>query len=42
MNKISEIKAEIQNAGPADFDALYEKYKEDPRSGVAKLLEQQR
>lgn len=40
MNKISEIKAEIQNAGPADFDALYEKYKEDPRSGVAKLLEQ--
>lgn len=42
MNKISEIKAEIQSAGPADFDALYEKYKEDPRSGVAKLLEQLR
>lgn len=39
MNTISEIKAEIQQAGPEEYSFLFEKYKEDPRQGVKKILE---
>ena len=40
MQKIGEIKSEIQAAEPGEYAALFEKYKEDTRSGVRKLLEQ--
>ena len=42
MKKIGEIKEEFQTAGPESYGAFYEKYKEDARSGVVKLLEQLR
>ena len=38
--KIGEIKCEIQAAEPGEYATLLEKYKEDTRSGVRKLLEQ--
>ena len=38
MQKISEIKEEIQKAQPEKFTDIYKKYAEDTRSGVAKLL----
>ena len=34
MQKIGEIKSEIQAAEPGEYAALFEKYKEDTRSGV--------
>ena len=40
MQKIGEIKCEIQAAEPGEYATLFEKYKEDTRSGVRKLLEQ--
>lgn len=40
MQKIGEIKSEIQAAEPEEYAALFEKYKEDTRSGVRKLLNQ--
>lgn len=40
MKKIGEIKEEFQTAGPESYGSFYEKYKEDTRSGVVKLLEQ--
>ena len=40
MQKIGEIKSEIQAAEPGEYATLFEKYKEDTRSGVRKLLEQ--
>ena len=40
MQKIGEIKCEIQAAEPGEYATLFEKYKEDTRSGVKKLLEQ--
>ena len=38
MQKISEIKEEIQKAQPEEYNDIYKKYAEDTRSGVAKLL----
>lgn len=40
MQKIGEIKSEMQAAEPEEYAALFDKYKEDTRSGVRKLLEQ--
>ena len=40
MQKIGEIKSQIQPAEPGEYPTLFEKYKEDTRSGVRKLLEQ--
>ena len=40
MQKIGEIKEEILKAQPEDYASLIEKYKEDSRSGVQKLVEQ--
>ena len=40
MQKIGEIKEEILKAQPEDYVSLIEKYKEDSRSGVQKLVEQ--
>ena len=40
MQKIGEIKCEIQAAEPGEYATLFEKFKEDTRSGVRKLLEQ--
>ena len=40
MQKIGEIKCEIQAAEPGEYATLFEKYKEDTRSGARKLLEQ--
>ena len=40
MQKIGEIKCEIQAAEPGEYATLFEKYKEDTRSGVRKILEQ--
>lgn len=42
MKTIGEIKAEFAKVRMEDYPALYEKYKDDKRSGVAKLLEQQK
>lgn len=38
MQKISEIKEEIQKAQPEEYTDIYKKYAEDTRSGVVKLL----
>lgn len=40
MKKISEVKEEMDSAQPGQYALLYEKYKDDPRSGVKKLLAQ--
>ena len=40
MQKIGEIKAELQALQPEEYDAFFEKYKDDTRNGVRKLLEQ--
>ena len=40
MQKIEEIKSEIRAAEPGEYAALFEKYKEDTRSGVRRLLNQ--
>ena len=40
MQKIGEIKAELQVLQPEEYDAFFEKYKDDTRNGVRKLLEQ--
>lgn len=42
MKKIEEIKAEFAGAQMSGYAALYEKYADDSRSGVKKLLEQYR
>lgn len=39
MIKISEIKSELENAKIDDIDHILEKYKEDERAGVIKLLQ---
>ena len=40
MKTISEIKAEFAASEMSSYPALYEKYKDDTRSGVQKLIEQ--
>lgn len=40
MKTISEIKAEFAASEMSSYPALYEKYKDDARSGVQKLIEQ--
>ena len=40
MSSIGEIKGEFENASRQEWPALYEKYGNDSRSGVQKLLEQ--
>lgn len=42
MQTISEIKAELEQTAPEMYPQMYEKYKQDPRSGVQKLLEKMR
>lgn len=39
MKKIQEIKEEFEAASLEGYDALFERYKEDERSGVRKLME---
>ena len=39
MQTISEIKAELEQTAPELYLQMYEKYKQDPRSGVHRLLE---
>lgn len=40
MKKIGEIKEELQNLSPEEFQKFYDTYKEDDRAGVKKILEQ--
>ena len=42
MKTIGEIRAEFSDACAEDYPSLFEKYREDSRSGVVKLLEQYR
>ena len=42
MKTIGEIRTEFANARAEEYPSLYEKYGEDSRSGVVKLLEQYR
>lgn len=42
MKTMGEIRAEFANACAEEYPSLYEKYGEDSRSGVVKLLEQYR
>ena len=39
MIKIQEIKEEFENTSLKDYGLLFEKYREDKRSGVQKLIE---
>lgn len=38
MIKIQEIKEEFENTSLKDYGLLFEKYREDKRSGVQKLI----
>ena len=40
MKTISEIKSEFAAADISEYPSLYQKYEEDSRSGVKKLIEQ--
>lgn len=42
MQTISEIKEELEQAAPEMYLQMYEKYRQDPRCGVQKLLEKMR
>ena len=40
MKTISEIKSEFAAADISEYPSLYQRYEEDSRSGVKKLIEQ--
>ena len=40
MEKINEIKCMVHAAQPEEYASIFEKYKDDTRSGVIKLMEQ--
>ena len=40
MEKINEIKCMVHSAQPEEYASIFEKYKDDTRSGVIKLMEQ--